>query len=190
MAIYQRPVNRFVAGFIGTPPMNFLDGRVVRDDGALAFDEGSVRIALPSGMADRLNGFIDQPLVMGVRPEALSIAAASARNETTCEKCSTAMTGRFCHQCGAEQGLKRANEANPALDVEITLVELLGDEKDVYMTTPARNQLVGRVEAQAQAVEGQTLRMQIDMRGVHLFEPGEVGANVTAGRNGERACAH
>lgn len=100
------------------------------------------------------------------------------------------MTGRFCHQCGAEQSQKRANTARQMLNVRITLVELLGDDKDIYMTTPARNRLVGRVEARAQAVEDQTLRMQIDMRGVHLFEPGEVGVNVTAEPNGERAGAH
>ncbi len=43
LEIYERPVNRFVAGFVGTPPMNFLKGRLVAENGGIVFDEGSIQ---------------------------------------------------------------------------------------------------------------------------------------------------
>ena len=67
--VYERPVNRFVAGFVGTPPMNFLEGRLVRDGGKLAFDEGDNRLTLCDAHQQRLASFVDQPLILGVRPE-------------------------------------------------------------------------------------------------------------------------
>src|SRR5215831_13681938 len=45
--IYHRPANRFVAGFVGTPPMNFLEGTIAEDNGKLWFDEGTGRVAVP-----------------------------------------------------------------------------------------------------------------------------------------------
>ncbi len=73
--VYERPVNRFVAGFVGTPPMNFLTGRLVSSGGALVFDEGENKLPAPSGLQERLARFRDQRLVLGVRPECLSPAA-------------------------------------------------------------------------------------------------------------------
>jgi len=70
--VYEYPANRFVAGFVGTPPMNFLEGRLVRDGGKLLFDEGDNRLTLCDAHQQRLASFVDQPLIMGVRPEMLS----------------------------------------------------------------------------------------------------------------------
>src|SRR5664279_3233185 len=48
LEIYHRPVNRFVAGLLGTPPMNFLTGRLIDERGHLFFDEGTAKLPLPS----------------------------------------------------------------------------------------------------------------------------------------------
>jgi multiple sugar transport system ATP-binding protein len=69
--VYEYPANRFVAGFVGTPPMNFLEGRLVRDGSQLVFDEGDNRLTLCDAHQQRLASFVDQPLIMGVRPEML-----------------------------------------------------------------------------------------------------------------------
>jgi len=76
--VYEHPADRFVAGFIGTPPMNFLEGRIVRDGRQFAFDEGTTRLTLCAAHQHRLGTFVDQPLVIGVRPEALSPVAGAA----------------------------------------------------------------------------------------------------------------
>ncbi|MBA3296072.1 MAG: sn-glycerol-3-phosphate ABC transporter ATP-binding protein UgpC [Acidobacteria bacterium] len=69
--LYRTPVNRFVAGFIGTPPMNFIDGRTEADeDGRLAFVAEGVRVALP---VDRAHTGMADAMTLGVRPEDLTL---------------------------------------------------------------------------------------------------------------------
>jgi multiple sugar transport system ATP-binding protein len=76
--VYEYPINRFVAGFVGTPPMNFLDGRLVRDGDQLVFDEGDNRLTVCAAHQQRLRELVDRPLIMGVRPETLGRADGGA----------------------------------------------------------------------------------------------------------------
>ena len=71
-ALYRRPCNKFVAQFIGSPSMNFIAGRLSTGDGALFFDEGTFRLALPADCADRLRGREGQDVILGLRPEDFS----------------------------------------------------------------------------------------------------------------------
>lgn len=72
VAIYDRPCNRFVAGFIGWPPMNFFHGRLVRENGRCRFQAGKGGLDLP---LDATGGCPpdDQPMVLGIRPEHLGV---------------------------------------------------------------------------------------------------------------------
>ena len=71
--LYRAPVNRFVAGFIGTPPMNFVPGRIESDGGSVAFVGDGFRVAL-----DRLPGAMARPPVaLGIRPEDLFVERAA-----------------------------------------------------------------------------------------------------------------
>jgi multiple sugar transport system ATP-binding protein len=74
--IYEHPVNRFVAGFVGTPPMNFFEGRITRQSDALYFEDGAHRLKIPNRLAPTLARHVDHPIVMGVRPEALRVGPA------------------------------------------------------------------------------------------------------------------
>jgi multiple sugar transport system ATP-binding protein len=72
MQVYLRPATLFVAGFIGSPPMNFFQGTLARDNGAVVFRSGGVgnlAVALERGMAERVQGRIGQPVTLGLRPE-------------------------------------------------------------------------------------------------------------------------
>ncbi len=70
MTLYNRPVNKFVAGFIGSPPMNFLPGRI--DDSATpGFVSNSFRLDLASAFSDRLAQVRGKAVVLGVRPEGI-----------------------------------------------------------------------------------------------------------------------
>ena len=82
------------------------------------------------------------------------------------------------------------NSGVAKIGVRITLVEPLGDRKDIYMTTAARKNMVGRVDGRVSVFEGQELSMFIDLNRVHLFEPGELGANVTTSCEGARSSAN
>jgi multiple sugar transport system ATP-binding protein len=71
LEVYNTPANRFVAGFVGTPPMNFFDGALVSDGGP-CFRVGSTLLEMDQAHAGRLNGRTG-PAVLGIRPEGLSI---------------------------------------------------------------------------------------------------------------------
>jgi len=72
MEIYERPQNRFVAGFLGTPPMNFLSGTVRFQNEQVCFVIGKEEIGLPERMKKALIPYRDQEMVLGIRPEHLS----------------------------------------------------------------------------------------------------------------------
>jgi len=72
MNLFNNPANKFVAGFIGSPAMNFLKGHI-RDKGELTFESGSVSFGIPEeiGLRDKLSGYVDQEITFGFRPEYL-----------------------------------------------------------------------------------------------------------------------
>ena len=71
LTIYEHPVNRFVASFIGSPPMNFLKGTLVAIGDALYFNEGAFRLRVVEEMAGRLSAYQGKPVTFGIRPEDL-----------------------------------------------------------------------------------------------------------------------
>lgn len=79
--IYERPANRFVAGFVGTPPMNMIDGSLERgSDGTMTFRAASCVLTLPKGRwnSDALSNVGARPATLGIRPERLSPARGAA----------------------------------------------------------------------------------------------------------------
>ncbi len=75
LELYNKPVNRFVAGFIGSPAMNFITVRVGELNGALAVGNEALQIALPGEIAARLRSRAGAEVAMGVRPEDLRVAS-------------------------------------------------------------------------------------------------------------------
>ena len=80
--VYERPTNRFVAGFVGTPAMNFFEGRVIREGNQLFFDEGDNRLAISPAHQAALQPLINQSVTLGIRPEALHPAEGEAPGRT------------------------------------------------------------------------------------------------------------
>jgi multiple sugar transport system ATP-binding protein len=68
LSLYNNPVNRFVAGFIGSPAMNFMTGELILN-GALSFRSKLFNIDLPEDIAKKLNHYQNRQIIMGVRPE-------------------------------------------------------------------------------------------------------------------------
>ncbi len=69
ITLYQHPANRFVAAFIGAPAMNFLEGRLVLDDGPRFVADDGVSLPVPAARADRLAQHRNRPVSLGIRPE-------------------------------------------------------------------------------------------------------------------------
>ncbi len=155
LEVYGRPSNRFVAGFVGTPPMNFFEGQIVQRTGRIVFDTGFGDLDVPAPAMPRLGGMTGRSMVYGARPEVLSIGAA-----------------------------REAAGGRNALTMTVSVVEPLGNEKDVYLQLPNGQQVVARVEADAEVTEGASVAVRFDVSRVHLFETGETGVNVSLNGRG------
>jgi multiple sugar transport system ATP-binding protein len=67
--LYDRPVNRFVAGFIGSPPMNFIECSLTRKDGTLYAGRETLEFTIPEEKAVKLGPYVGKEVVLGIRPE-------------------------------------------------------------------------------------------------------------------------
>lgn len=152
LEVYDSPTNRFVAGFVGTPPMNFFEGRLAAANGGVAFDEGTVQLLLTDRQSDKLGGRIGQDVALGIRPEAMALVDE----------------GRF------------AGVGN-VLPVQISVVEPLGEKMDLYATTPRNPHVVARVDARRDVQIGQSIELHIDLEKIHVFATGETSANLLLG---------
>jgi len=78
--LYNEPANRFVAGFIGSPGMNFASVRVTDEGGALLAVGDGIRLKLPSAVAARLKDYAGRDVTLGIRPEDLRLASGEGAN--------------------------------------------------------------------------------------------------------------
>ena len=146
--VYNRPVNRFVAGFLGTPPMNFVDGMLMKDHGSVYFQNKTVNIRLEKHQAECVADKIDQPVVFGIRPEGLHL-----------------------HQSD------EFNNEDQAIPLKIVVVEPLGNTMDIYCTTSQGQHLVARIPAES-VQENTQVNMYLDMHKTHIFDLGDYGPNL------------
>src|ERR1700690_1738751 len=154
LEIYHRPANRFVAGFLGTPPMNFFTGRLIDEAGQLFFDEGTAKLPVPSWATPvlRERATASSELVMGVRPEAIILPRSGDPGATN------AVT----------------------VPMKLWLLQPLGAKMDVYLSTARHERIVAHVDARGGLGVGATLPVAIDMDRVHFFEPGESGRTIAS----------
>ena len=195
---YQQPVNRFVAGFIGMPPMNFFHGMIREHGGVPVFEEGALqnvrevggeaggngapgatgngagaphllvgeltmpgdglRLPLSGKLAEAGRAHAGRHVVLGIRPEHLELE-------------------------GAPHPLSHTppQQAIPHLEALLNVVEPLGSDMDLYLSTKHHDHVVARVSARAGLSSGMRIRLAVDLEKGHLFEPGEAGANLTLG---------
>jgi ABC-type sugar transport system ATPase subunit len=116
--LYRAPVNRFVAGFIGTPPMNFLEGRILRGEGAPLFLAEGVRLRLPRDATVTPPG--PGTVTLGIRPEELAIDTPPPASRPAAES------------SGGPPAAPSAGEAADALRGRVVLVERLGGASHVH----------------------------------------------------------
>lgn len=80
MKVYDQPVNKFVAGFLGTPPMNFFNGRILFEQDIPKFVMKNMGITLSDKIKERLTCYKDKEMVLGIRPEHLSTTILKGQN--------------------------------------------------------------------------------------------------------------
>lgn len=82
LSLYNNPVNRFVAGFIGSPPMNFMAVKVFEEGGKVMVDEGNFKIPVGASKTDLVRPYIGKELIFGIRPEDLKYESGTIEGET------------------------------------------------------------------------------------------------------------
>ena len=145
--LYDYPCNIFVAGFIGTPQMNFINGKLVKKDDGVYFDFQNVSLKLPEekANAEEIKDYIGQDVVVGLRPEAISDVADAVA-------------------------------ANPeySFEVNVDVTELMGAEIYLYLTVgdpeDEPTSLIARVSSRSQSRAGDKIKVAVDMSRFHIFD--------------------
>jgi multiple sugar transport system ATP-binding protein len=149
LTLYAHPASRFVAGFIGAPPMNFFDGRLAQAGATLVFEQAAtdqsgtpapLRLKLREALTPQLQGQVGQRVVLGVRPEHISCSTDSA-----------------------------APSADAALQATVELVQPMGAETYLHLAGHS-GPVIARVPANFPAASGQDLTFTLDPDYCHLFD--------------------
>jgi len=139
--IYHQPVNRFVAGFIGSPTMNFLNGTVATNGKLTFHQEGTpLTIAIPPSFETRLKPIANRPITLGIRPEHI-----------------------FAHK---PVGV----EATSPFQAQVEVVEPVGNEIFVYFSTGSGNQYVARLATEVPPEVGKPFSLMLDISKIHIFD--------------------
>lgn len=150
--MYAHPVNIFVAGFIGSPPMNFFRSRLVRegDDFAVSFAGCTLAVDIDPGVAAE---HTDAPVVAGVRPECLLVASAAQRNAVELPVALVESLGgeRHVHVELAPENVATVTSARE------------GDDA-------AMPRMIARIIGAPAVDEGSRIRLGIDPGHIHVFD--------------------
>ena len=141
LTLYRQPQNLFVAGFIGSPPMNLLRGTVQRREGGLMFAESKgdtpITIPLRGELGTRAERYIDKAIVFGIRPEHLGDTAV--------------------------------DEMHVPITSTVDIAEPMGSESLVYLRA-GTGSLIAKVQGEKMFHHGDSANVQLNLNKAHLFD--------------------
>jgi multiple sugar transport system ATP-binding protein len=179
--LYDRPVNLFVGGFIGSPAMNMLEATLVKSNGGLAVEAGGQRLSIDQELISAqpaLKSYEGKKVVLGIRPEDLE-EAAIAKDVPADRR----LHGKveLIEALGSEIMAHFTVDAPPALTEDVKeLAQDVGDERAVREAAEGSKQhttIVGRFDSRAEVKEGEIAEVAVDTRGLHFFDP-ETGLGI------------
>jgi multiple sugar transport system ATP-binding protein len=141
LEIYNKPSNKFVASFIGSPPMNFMDVQVVRRSGKYCLEEGKFTLELLPSMQKIVAPYAGKVVTLGVRPEDIFDKVYAGN---------------------------LATEGRTVIST-VEVVEPMGSEVLLYLNT-GKNTLVARVEPQSEAKVNQEIEILFNLEKIRLFD--------------------
>jgi multiple sugar transport system ATP-binding protein len=152
LEVYDRPANRFVAGFLGTPPMNFLEGTVRKTEAGAEFvgggESGASVLPLSEEMTARFASHVGEPLTLGIRPEQLRLQSEETHGRLT-------------------------------FTATVDDVQLLGGESLVHLQAGVWR-LIARVESHREMEVGNVTRLTCGWDALHVFDATGQALLVTA----------
>ena len=139
--LYERPDSMFVAGFIGSPAMNFFEVTVRNDQDEMYLDAAGFRVGVPSIKAAALLPYTGKKIIMGIRPEHIHVPEFMPPGTT----------------------------ATP-VRARVDVTELMGHEYYLYLLNGGK-QFLARVDARAMPRPGQDIEVAFDMSNMYAFDP-------------------
>ncbi len=140
LELYDHPANQFVAGFIGSPPMNFFEGRIEQKPGGLHFNEDTFSVRIEDRHGQSLKNHIGKELTFGIRPEDIADVLYLSNADPE-------------HQFKAK----------------VEVIEPMGSEVYLYLNT-GKSSFIARVDIHAKAQVNQELTMVLNMKKAHFFD--------------------
>jgi multiple sugar transport system ATP-binding protein len=171
--LYDRPVNLFVASFIGSPEMNLVEGRLERRDGGLACRIREQVLQLPASTSTShpvLDRYVDGTLAIGVRPEHLHDPDFSTEHSSPTLRGTVRLTEALgsellVHVEVAAARVRTTEVLEVAEDVDEALVEEITDQAALEKTT-----FVARFDARSAVRAGEEVEMRVDVDRLHFFD--------------------
>ncbi|MGB5932073.1 MAG: ABC transporter ATP-binding protein [Anaerolineae bacterium] len=139
--LYDRPDNIFVAGFIGSPAMNFFDATLVGTVEEMYVDGGTFRLRVPADTTPALRDHLSKEVIFGIRPEDVH-----ARPHVP------------------------AGIAEAPMTVTVDVVELMGNEIFLYLLT-GQTSFTARVDPRVRTHSGEEIEVILNMANIHIFDP-------------------
>jgi len=139
LEIYERPVNKFVAGFIGSPPMNFFEAEVKEENGGLYLETSGVRLPVGDSVKQKLKKAANGGFLFGIRPEHMH-----------------------------DYHLAPAGQCGGIFTGTVEVVEPMGAETYVHLSWGGNN-AVARVSPYTKAAFGQPLEVGVEIDKIHVF---------------------
>jgi len=172
--LYDRPVNIFVAGFIGSPAMNLMMGTVSRTGNELALQLGSQTVRLPESVLQTRPALVDylgQPVVVGVRPEELDDAAVGSDDSRPVLHA----VADLIEPLGSDLIVHLSIDAEPVQSND-DLTELAKDvghpDAGAPQSSDASTTLVARFNPRSTVAIGDAVNVRVDTERLHYFDPG------------------
>jgi multiple sugar transport system ATP-binding protein len=138
--LYDRPANLFVAGFIGSPAMNFFPGRLRKENGRVMVDTGDFVVTIPPERAKNYEPHAGRDIVFGIRPENIHDAHFTPPN---------------IH--------------GETINMKVDVTELMGNEIFLYLVS-GKNSCVARVDPRSTSRIGEPIQVVFDMDNFHVFD--------------------
>jgi multiple sugar transport system ATP-binding protein len=140
--LYNHPTNVFVAGFIGSPSMNFFDATLVENDGRVEINAGGFRLAVPEPKASEWRQFKGREVIFGIRPEDIHYRDLAAPGILASE-----------------------------MAANVDVIELMGNEIYLYLVTRDDKQFIARVDPRVKTERAATIDLAVNMGNAHIFDP-------------------
>lgn len=139
--LYNHPNNVFVAGFMGSPAMNFFQAMIKPDGDQLWVEAGALRLPVPAPIRPQLQPYLNQPLIFGIRPENIH-------------------DPHF-----APPGIEPVD-----LEATVSVVEMMGHEVIVYLALADGHEFLARIDPRSRFQPGEKVFVSFDMSRFHLFD--------------------